>query len=50
MNRHGDVDPLGTREWRDAISPVLAFQAPERAHVTLDGVIDEASIAHRSFG
>ena len=42
MNHDGDVDPSETREWRDAIGPVLAFEAPERTHVVLEGVIEEA--------
>ncbi|HEX6142187.1 MAG TPA: pyruvate dehydrogenase (acetyl-transferring), homodimeric type, partial [Geminicoccaceae bacterium] len=42
MRQAGDVDPLETREWRDAIGSVLAFEGPERAHFLLEEVIDEA--------
>ncbi|HET9481331.1 MAG TPA: pyruvate dehydrogenase (acetyl-transferring), homodimeric type, partial [Candidatus Polarisedimenticolia bacterium] len=42
MNHGGDVDPLETREWREAIGAVLAFEGPERARFLLGEVIDEA--------
>jgi pyruvate dehydrogenase E1 component len=42
MNRDGDVDPAETREWREALGSVLAFEGPERAHFLLEQVIAEA--------
>jgi pyruvate dehydrogenase E1 component len=42
MNRDGDIDPPETREWREALGSVLAFEGPERAHFLLSQVIEEA--------
>jgi pyruvate dehydrogenase E1 component len=42
MNRDGDIDPAETREWREALGSVLAFEGPERAHFLLSQVIEEA--------
>jgi pyruvate dehydrogenase E1 component len=37
-----DADPLETREWRDALGSVLAFEGAERANFLLEQVLDEA--------
>jgi pyruvate dehydrogenase E1 component len=37
-----DIDPLETREWREALGSVLAFEGAERAHFLLEQVIEEA--------
>ena len=35
MDLAPDSDPVETREWRDALDSVLAFEGPERAHFLL---------------
>src|SRR5687767_13267360 len=42
MDRTTDNDPVETREWREALGSVLAFEGPERAHFLLEQVIEEA--------
>src|ERR671927_425648 len=37
-----DTDPLETREWRDALGSVLAFEGAERAHFLLSELVAEA--------
>ncbi len=37
-----DLDPAETREWRDALDSVLAFEGPDRAFFLLDEVVSEA--------
>ena len=37
-----DLDPLETREWRDAFDSVLEFEGADRADFLLDELIAEA--------
>jgi len=38
----GDVDPLETREWTEALEAILQREGPERAHFILEALIDKA--------
>ena len=42
MDRVADSDPLETREWRDALESVLAFEGLDRAHFLLMEPMEEA--------
>ncbi len=42
MDRLNDLDPVETREWRDALDSVLAFEGSERAHYLLAELMLEA--------
>jgi pyruvate dehydrogenase E1 component len=42
MDRIVDSDPVETREWRDALESVLAFEGAERAHYLLHELMHEA--------
>ena len=42
MDRITDSDPVETREWREGLESVLAFEGPERAHFLLDELMHEA--------
>ena len=42
MDRIPDSDPVETREWRDALNSVLAFEGADRAHFLLDELMHEA--------
>jgi pyruvate dehydrogenase E1 component len=42
MDISRDIDPVETQEWRDALSSVLAFEGPDRAHFLLDKVVEES--------
>ena len=37
-----DSDPVETREWRDALESVLAFEGADRAHFLLHELMHEA--------
>src|ERR687888_1155727 len=37
-----DVDPVETREWREALGSVLEFEGSERAHFLLSEIVAEA--------
>src|SRR5690348_17249134 len=37
-----DIDPVETKEWRDALSSVLAFEGAGRAGYLLGTLLDEA--------
>src|SRR3954454_8156772 len=37
-----DVDPVETKEWRDALGSVIAMEGPERASFLLEALADEA--------
>lgn len=37
-----DVDPVGTRKWRDSLDAVLEFDGPDRATFLLDELIGQA--------
>ncbi len=37
-----DLDPAETREWREALDSVLAFEGTDRAFFLLDEVVSEA--------
>ena len=41
-NDPGDIDPIETREWLDALEAVLDRLGPERAHYLLSQMIDQA--------
>ncbi|MGB7302732.1 MAG: pyruvate dehydrogenase (acetyl-transferring), homodimeric type [Burkholderiaceae bacterium] len=41
-NDPGDIDPVETREWLDALEAVLDRLGPERAHYLLSQMIDQA--------
>ncbi len=36
----GDIDPIETQEWLEALDAVLALEGPERAHFLLEQLID----------
>ena len=38
----GDLDPVETREWRDAFDSVLEFEGVDRAGFLLEELLDEA--------
>ena len=38
----GDLDPVETREWRDAFDSVLEFEGADRAGFLLEELIGEA--------
>ena len=38
----GDVDPLETQEWVEALEAVLQREGPERAHFILEALVDKA--------
>ena len=42
MDLVADSDPVETREWRDALESVLAFEGAERAHFLLGELMQEA--------
>ena len=42
MDAVRDEDPVETREWRDALGSVLAFEGPERVHFLLSEIVTEA--------
>ena len=42
MDRVPDNDPVETREWRDALDSVVAFEGADRAHFLLRELMDEA--------
>ena len=42
MDRIPDSDPIETREWRDALDSVLAFEGADRAHFLLHELMHEA--------
>ena len=42
MDRTTDSDPVETREWREGLESVLAFEGPERAHYLLGELMHEA--------
>ena len=42
MDRTTDSDPVETREWRESLESVLAFEGPERAEYLLGELVGEA--------
>ena len=42
MDALRDIDPVETKEWRDALDPVLAFEGADRAQFLLENLADEA--------
>src|ERR1700760_4453154 len=42
MDALRDLDPIETKEWREALDSVLAFEGPDRAQFLLETLADEA--------
>ncbi len=38
----GDVDPLETQEWLEALEAILQHEGPQRAHFILEALVDKA--------
>jgi pyruvate dehydrogenase E1 component len=42
MDALRDVDPIETKEWREALDSVLAFEGPDRAQFLLEALTEDA--------